>query len=106
MNFLLIALGSHGDVHPFVGLATTLQARGHPVKLIANGHFAEMVRAAGIEFIEHGTDEQYREIAKMPELWDSRRGFETVMNATLSRLRELYETVVEQVSDGQTVVAS
>ena len=38
MNILLIALGSAGDVHPFLGLAEALRGRGHKVAVATNPH--------------------------------------------------------------------
>ena len=36
MRVLLIPVGSHGDVHPFVGLGHALRARGHQVTFLIN----------------------------------------------------------------------
>ena len=30
-HFLLLPVGSHGDIHPFVGIGAGLRARGHRV---------------------------------------------------------------------------
>ena len=64
MKFLLIAIGSHGDVHPFVGMGLALQRRGHDVTIATNGHFESLVRNVGLEFSELGTDEKFRELIK------------------------------------------
>ena len=52
MNVLLFALGSHGDVHPFVGIGIRLRQRGHCVAVAANGYFKPLVDHASLEFIE------------------------------------------------------
>ena len=42
MHYLVMPLGSAGDVHPFVGLALELKRRGHEVTLATNGYFADL----------------------------------------------------------------
>ncbi|MFI9326955.1 glycosyltransferase [Kitasatospora sp. NPDC052868] len=50
MRILIAAAGSRGDVAPFTGLGTRLQAAGHQVAVATHGTFADSVRAAGLEF--------------------------------------------------------
>ncbi len=54
MNFLLIAAGSHGDIHPFIALARALRARGHRAGIVTNGYFRGIIEAAGEECLESG----------------------------------------------------
>jgi rhamnosyltransferase subunit B len=105
MDFLLITIGSHGDVHPFVGLGIRLMERGHRVRLITNAHFEPLVRSAGIEFIELGKASEYLELASRPELWNPRRAFFTVFGEVMRSLEAVYETIQQHLSR-QTVVAS
>src|SRR4051812_35945374 len=78
MDALLFALGSHGDVHPFVGLGLALRRRGHRVTVAANGHFAPLVERVGLDFLPIGTAEEYRTVALNADLWDPRKGFKAV----------------------------
>jgi UDP:flavonoid glycosyltransferase YjiC (YdhE family) len=48
VRVLLVTLGSHGDVHPFMALAVALRARGHEAVLATNPHFAAQAARAGI----------------------------------------------------------
>ena len=41
MHYGLIAIGSRGDVQPFVALSLGLRARGHKVTLMAHENFAD-----------------------------------------------------------------
>ncbi|MEV7022933.1 glycosyltransferase [Kitasatospora sp. NPDC093558] len=50
MRILIATAGSRGDVAPFTGLGTRLQAAGHQVAVATHTMFAEPVRAAGLEF--------------------------------------------------------
>src|SRR5688500_8454778 len=105
MDFLLATIGSHGDVHPYVGLGMRLRARGHRVRLITNGHFAPLVRAAGIEFIELGTADEYLAIAKNPDMWHLRKAVYTIFGEVGRLLPQLYAIIERNLTD-ETVVAS
>lgn len=92
MKFVLVAIGSGGDVYPFLGLALALRGRGHDVAMIANGHFQQAITQHGIPFAEYGSDAQYREALSNPDLWHPMRGFKTVMGFN-DHQRELMATI-------------
>lgn len=50
MRILIATAGSRGDVAPFTGLGAHLRAAGHQVAVATHGTFADLVRAAGLEF--------------------------------------------------------
>lgn len=50
MRVLLATTGSHGDVHPYLGIGQALQQRGHDVQVFTNPHFRAAVGRAGLEF--------------------------------------------------------
>lgn len=50
MRITLLAVGSRGDVDPFLALAVRLRRAGHRVRLSTHDEFARGVGAAGIEF--------------------------------------------------------
>ncbi len=50
MNIAILALGSRGDVQPFVALALGLKAAGHCVTIAAAVDYAELVTAYGVAF--------------------------------------------------------
>jgi rhamnosyltransferase subunit B len=49
-RILLSTLGSLGDLHPLMGLALALQARGHDVALATSNFYWERIEAAGLKF--------------------------------------------------------
>jgi len=93
MNALLVALGSHGDVHPFVGLGLALRARGHAVTVVANEHFKPLIEHAGLGFVELGTDREYRRLTADPDLWHNSRSFKVIFDTVLQTVRPLYGIV-------------
>ena len=44
---IVIAVGSSGDVHPLLGIAQTLQARGQEILFATNGHFEPLAQKSG-----------------------------------------------------------
>jgi len=68
VKYLLSALGSAGDLHPMMGIATTLAERGHDVALLATPYFAETIRKAGLEHIPLGTAEEFESLTAHPDL--------------------------------------
>lgn len=48
MRVYLATTGSHGDVHPYLGIGQVLQRRGHDVVVFTNAHFRQEVEAAGL----------------------------------------------------------
>ncbi len=107
IHFLLVALGSAGDVHPFVGIGRALRARGHRVTLITNPYFQSLVGAAGLEFVPVLTEEALLEGMRNPDLFHPHRGFSVVARQLmLPCLRELYTLLDERVGTGPTVIAA
>lgn len=104
MHVLLLPFGSHGDVHPFLGLGLALSRRGHRVEVITNAHFAPMVQRAGLAFTELGTDDEYRKVVEDPDLWHPRRAFPLLARTIDATLRRQYDLLVSRIETGQSVV--
>lgn len=50
MRIAIIALGSRGDVQPYIALGKGLQTTGHVVRLITHENYERLVNAHGLEF--------------------------------------------------------
>jgi UDP:flavonoid glycosyltransferase YjiC (YdhE family) len=50
MRIAIIALGSRGDVEPYLALGKGLKQAGHVVRLVSHQNFEEFVRSNGVEF--------------------------------------------------------
>lgn len=51
MLFSMVAIGSTGDVRPYILLGRELQRRGHQTRLIAFAPFEEAARQVGMDFL-------------------------------------------------------
>ena len=51
MRITIIAIGSQGDVLPYIALGMGLQAAGHDVRLGTHSNFESIARGRGLEFI-------------------------------------------------------
>ena len=103
-QFLITALGSYGDVHPMVGLASALAARGHRVKVVTNPYFDDVAAGAGVELVPLGTREDYVELSQHPDLWHPVRGPKLVLShASGKMLRPLYDVLMANYVPGETV---
>ena len=47
MRIAIIALGSQGDVQPYIALGKGLAAAGHVIRLVTHENFAALVRSRG-----------------------------------------------------------
>jgi hypothetical protein len=56
LNIVIQAVGSRGDVQPFLALAKGLQQYGHRIRLATHPVFRDLVEGYGIEFFSIGGD--------------------------------------------------
>ncbi len=54
LNFLMLVLGSRGDVQPFIVLGQAFQMDGHRVRIATHPHFRSFVETHGLEFYKIG----------------------------------------------------
>jgi len=105
MRLLLTAFGSYGDVFPLVGLGAAMHARGHQVAVITSPHFRSVVEGANLELIPLGTEQEYDDLTKHPDLWHPLRGPLFVMkHAMIGCLRETYGLLSKHYVAGETVL--
>jgi rhamnosyltransferase subunit B len=106
-HVLLTAVGSSGDVNHFAGIGSILKHRGHRVTLIANGAFASLATAAGLNFEEVGSAESYNRIMADPRIADWRSATRLVVREGLLRkILPYYERVLKLHEPGCTVLVS
>lgn len=107
VNILIFPFGSHGDVHPMVGLGLALRSRGHDVTIAAAGYFRELIERVGLDYVEQGTREEFLAALAHPDLWSPRRSFAHIFRSGVSRaMRPQFELVAERMKRGPLVVVN
>lgn len=106
MHFLLLTIGSHGDVHPFVGIGRALRARGHEVQLATNEDFRPLVERAGLTFIELGDKALFESVQQDPNVWHARRGPALIMQHLSQTIRSVYDVTVAHATADTVIVGS
>ena len=104
MHVILITIGSHGDVHPFVGIGQRLAARGHDVTIATNPFFRSLVEGAGVRFKPIGTRDQYVQLTSNPDVWHPRKGGPAVLGGAAAGSGMVYE-LIQKYATADTVVA-
>jgi rhamnosyltransferase subunit B len=89
MHYLLVTVGTAGDMFPFMSMALALQRRGHRVTLagpLPHAHYAEQ---AGLPFQALGSEKEFLAVVADPDLWHPRKGLALVMRGMRAGLELL-----------------
>jgi rhamnosyltransferase subunit B len=78
-HFVVVTIGSAGDLFPFMAMALALRERGHSVSFLAPEQHEPYVRDSGLPFTGLPADPA---VLADPDLWHATRGFGVVWRAT------------------------
>ena len=95
-HVVLVALGSSGDVHPFVGLGRELRRRGHRVTLLAAGWFRGVVEKAGLDFVDPLPELDFVESIADERIWHPRKGTAIILEQFVRPLLEPVYRIIER----------
>jgi len=105
LDVQLVAIGTHGDVLPFLQLGRELRARGHEVTVFANGYHADWVRRLSLGYFEVGTADEYLAAVSNADTFHPIRGLR-VLAELMARINDgIYREIVERNVPGRTVTA-
>lgn len=104
LRIIIAALGSHGDVHPFLALGRALRERGHDVRFIAPAMYQPLAQAVGLQFVPAGTIEQFERLSTNVKLWHPTQSFRVVAEGTAELFEPFYRAIVENHERGRTVL--
>jgi rhamnosyltransferase subunit B len=94
-------------VHPFMGIASVLERRGHEVVMLANPHFASLIEGAGHRLHPIGSNADYDRLFDDPDLWVPYKSLQVLAEKLfLPSLRELYAALESEYRPGETVVVT
>jgi rhamnosyltransferase subunit B len=104
-HILLLPVGSHGDVHPFVALGVGLRARGHRVTMMTAEPFRATAGRNGLDFIPTLTSDEYDALMLNPDLWHPKKGLRVVFDEPLIRkyLPVTFGLIKDRYRPGETV---
>jgi rhamnosyltransferase subunit B len=106
-HYILIALGTVGDVHPFIAIGKSLKAMGFQVTLASNGYFQERAEAAGLSFFSLGSAANCLAAIRTMDIWDMRKGLPIVIEQGINPLiRPVYDFISQQDLTKTTILAS
>lgn len=106
MRILILAVGSAGDVYPFIVIGQALRARGMDVTLMATANFRERVERAGLHFVS-GLSQQELDASVMdPDLWHPVRGFATIWKHMARHLPAAYAQQLALVKQAPTLIVA
>ena len=106
MNIIVIALGSTADVHPLLGVATTLVGRGHHVNVLANPVFQPLVQRCGAEFVPVGTIGSYVQAMRDPQLWHPKTSLRRLWALVSGQLRQVFDLVSARLDSHTVIIGS
>jgi len=97
-QYLVIAVGTTGDIHPFMRIALSFRAMGRKVTFITNSVHLPLLEGSGLDCIGLGTEEDYLRIVQDPNIWHPRRGLATMFAHYADSLLQLVATIRDQFS--------
>ncbi len=103
-QYVVVTLGSTGDLYPLMRIAKTLQALGRKVTFITHAVHAKQLHGSGFAFVGLGTEEDYLRLVQNPDLWDERKGF-SVLLANYRDYLEEFDAAVRSVVGAAPIVA-
>jgi len=101
IHFVVVTIGSAGDLFPFMAMALALRAAGHRVSFLAPVQHAPYVADSGLEFIGLPADEA---VLHDPDLWHPTRGFGVVWRATRPGMARIVAFVDALPADEKVVL--
>lgn len=107
LRIIIHAIGSAGDVHPFIGIGRAMKRRGHEVYLTTNPFYQEQVEAAGLGFRPLGTTEDFHRIQNNPDLWHPRRALPAIIRHAVDPSHAPIMEITRELNDpGRTVLVA
>jgi rhamnosyltransferase subunit B len=92
-HYVVITVGTTGDMYPFISIANALHALGRKVTLMGPAFHRDLLRQTGLPFIGIGTDADYQRAIDNRNLWHFRKGFAVLFQDCRAHLRQVAEVL-------------
>lgn len=107
MHYLITALGTAGDVLPFIGLAQQLQTRGHAVILLTAEPFLSVAEKQGVTAVAVLTQAEYEATLLDKSLWHSGKGFVTAVRGfSLPAMLRTFQYIEQHQQENTVLIGS
>jgi len=107
MKIFVIAIGSRGDVNPFVAVACRLKSKGHEVVFCSSENFRQLIEGQGLRFLPHFSQKQYEAVINDPDLWHFRKALPTLIKkGLLPAMRIIYPLIMQERAENFVVVST
>lgn len=103
MRILIMAVGSLGDILPFVALGVELQRRGHQIRMYGNGYFRRCCEDQGLHFCATSDAAEHEAFLRSPASTDPREAMRAVAGSVMTKVEASYRMMAEDVLPGQTI---
>lgn len=103
---VVLAVGSGGDVFPFVEIAGSLARRGLDVTVLGPQRFQPHAAQRGIEYRSIGAEDVYREVFDGDEVWDARKGTAAAWRYYVAAARSGHERLSAGWAAADTLLVS
>lgn len=101
LHFVVVTIGSAGDLFPFMRVALALREGGHRVSMLGPVQHAPFVEPTGLAFHGLPADEA---VLDHPDLWHPTRGLAVVWRATRPAMAQIPAFVAALPQDEQVVL--
>ena len=105
-QIVITAIGSAGDVLPFVGIGRALAHRGHRIVFCTQPQFAVLVEQHSFAFVPIGTWDEYAQAVASPALWNPRTSFRTLWSIIAPTIRPHFDTLAALATSDTVLVGS
>lgn len=104
VRFVIVPLGSAGDVNPLLWLGRLLADRGHEVVAVIQAGMIDYARRAGLRAVPAGTAGEQQDLMRDPDVWHPHRAFRMLAQRFPVWGEEMAPLVRAQVIPGRTVI--
>lgn len=105
MRICLTTFGSFGDLHPVLGIALALRARGHAPLIATSPVYREIVEGEGIAFAPMRPDLDPNDRVLIARIMDRLRGTERLFDELMPHLRDSYEDLAKAAEGADLIVS-
>jgi UDP:flavonoid glycosyltransferase YjiC (YdhE family) len=106
LRIIVAVFGSSGEVHPVLGTARALQARGHEICLIAPAPHEDIARKFGFAFSPLGPRERFERFMGQEKLWQFPYCFPLLAQGAAEIIEPAFDAVLEHHQPGRTMLVS